>query len=66
MVRAHSRACRLSVMPGSAGQLDGGCELATLLEYGADRSGLSLADDEHSWSMGTRVAAGNMLRQVER
>ena len=39
-------------------QLDRGRELAMLLEGGADRSGLSLTDDEHRWSMGRHVVAG--------
>jgi hypothetical protein len=36
-------------------QLDRGRELAALLVDGADRSGLSLSDDEHAGRMGTRT-----------
>jgi hypothetical protein len=39
-------------------QLDGGRQLASLLECGADRSGFRFGDDEHPASMGTRTAAG--------
>jgi hypothetical protein len=40
-------------------QLDGGRELATLLVDGADRSSLSLGDDEHARSMGICTKTGN-------
>jgi hypothetical protein len=39
-------------------QLDGSRELATLLEDGTDRGGLSFGDDEHRWSMGRRLLGG--------
>jgi hypothetical protein len=34
-------------VPQAPAQLDRGRELATLLEHGADRSGIRLGDDEH-------------------
>jgi len=40
MLRAHSRALALSVIPGEQpAHLDGGRQLAPLLEGGADRGG---------------------------
>ena len=38
-------------------QLDGGRQLALLIEDSADRSNIGFGDDEHSKSMGTRAAA---------
>ena len=45
MVRAHSRACAALAMPGNSRRSS---QLAPLLEHGADRSSLSLADGEHA------------------
>jgi hypothetical protein len=39
-------------------QLDRGRELAALLVDGADRGGLSLADNEHAGRMGARIEDG--------
>ena len=39
----------------------GNCRwLAALLEDGADRSGLCLADGKHRWSMGAEISAGKL------
>ena len=58
IVRTHSRACALSVIPGhQPTQLNGSREFAALSEDGADSCGLSLADDEHRQSMDRRIAA---------
>ena len=59
MVRAHSRACALSVMPREAlAQLDGSREFALLLERSTDRSLVLLGDDEHRGSMRKRAPVG--------
>jgi hypothetical protein len=59
MVRAHSRACVLSVTPGEQpAELDRGSELAALVEGGADGGGFSLSDDEHAGRMGVRIEGG--------
>ena len=52
MVRAHSCACALSVMPGNRRRSSTAAELATLLIDGADRSGISLGDNEHAGAWG--------------
>jgi hypothetical protein len=39
-------------------QLDGGRQLLSLVEGGADRSGFSLSDDEHAGSMVMPAIAG--------
>ena len=65
MVRAHSRACALSVMPGKQPpQLERGRQLAALFEDGADRSGFGLADDEHRWSMRTAAKADKQRAEL--
>jgi hypothetical protein len=56
IVRAHSRACAVSVMPGN-----GSGELAATFEGSTDRGGLGLGDDEHPPSMGTRIMTGKSL-----
>jgi hypothetical protein len=45
-------------------QLDGGRQFASLIEDGADRRGLCLADHEHPGSMGARTAAGKQDRRM--
>jgi hypothetical protein len=60
MVRAHSRACALSVNAREAlPQLDRSREFAALLVGGADGSFILLGDDEHRWSMGRHGVTGN-------
>jgi hypothetical protein len=59
MVRAHSRACIVSVNAREqSAQLDRCRQLAALLEGGTDRGGFCLSDDEHPRSMGTRPMSG--------
>jgi hypothetical protein len=56
MVRTHSRAFALSREQPT--QLDGGRQLALLIEDGADRGGIGLGDDEHPKSMAMHTTAG--------
>ena len=41
-----------------AAQLDGGRQLASLIEGGADRGGFGIGDAEHLNSVGARATAG--------
>ena len=66
MVRAHSRASVLSVMPGNSRRSSMAGEIRPLLIDGADRSLLILGDDEHRRSMGRHPAAGNARGAVTR
>jgi hypothetical protein len=66
MVRAHSRACAVSVMAGNSRRSSMAADLAVLIEDGADRCGLCLTDHEHPGSMGTHVAAGKRERRTPR
>jgi hypothetical protein len=57
MVRAQIRVFSLLARPRKQpAQLNRSGQLAALLVRGADRSGLSLGDDEHPWQHGGRVA----------
>ena len=61
MVLAHSRARALSVMPETPGQLDGGDELAILLEGDADGHCVLVGDNKHGGSMARPITAGKLL-----
>jgi hypothetical protein len=52
IVRTHSLACALSVMPGNSRRFDSSREFAALFVRSADRGSLRFGDDEHRQSMG--------------
>ena len=56
------RICHVRHAREQATHLDGGRQLASLLEGGADRGGLSLGDNEHAGSTGTRTRSGKPVR----
>ena len=59
IVRAHSRACALSVTPGNNRRSSTAADNSPPLEGGADRGGLCLGHNEHAESMGRRTAIDN-------
>jgi hypothetical protein len=57
IVRAHSRACSASVMPGNSRRSSQAAEISTALVNCPYRCGLSFADNEHHGSMGMETMA---------